>query len=147
MSGGTPPEVPNIFKVVLRTLTTRVHAPNAFSDYFFLRVHKAKRDRMRIKKREKSHIVELEDGSTWRIWPGDIAATWQWTPSSWIVVSEIDDPYCTHALVERTSGTRARVIEVVKEQQKEIQDLKTHLEEVKAHASSSATPATKATTQ
>ena len=114
---------------------------------FFLRVHKAKRDRMRIKKREKSHIVELEDGSTWRIWPGDIAATWPWTPSSWIVVSEIDDPYCTHALVERTSGTRARVIEVVKEQQKEIRDLKTQLKEVKAHASSSATPATKATTQ
>ena len=102
---------------------------------------------MRIKKREKSHIVELEDGSTWRIWPDDIAATWQWTRSSRILVSEIDDPYCTHALVERTSGTRARVIEVVKEQQKEIQDLKTHLEEVKAHASSSATPATKATTQ
>jgi hypothetical protein len=47
---------------------------------------------MRIKKREKSHIVELEDGSTWRIWPGDIAATWRWTPSSRIVVSEIDDP-------------------------------------------------------
>ena len=66
---------------------------------------------MRIKKREKSHIVELEDGSTWRIWPGDIAATWQWTPSSRIVVSEIDDPYCTHALVDLTSGTRARVIE------------------------------------
>ena len=31
---------------------------------------------MRIKKREKSHIVELEDGSGWHIWPGDIAATW-----------------------------------------------------------------------
>ena len=73
---------------------------------------------MRIKKREKSHIVELEHGSTWRIWPGDLAATWQWTPSSRIVVSEIDEPYCTHALFDRTSGTRARVIEAVKEQQK-----------------------------
>ena len=102
---------------------------------------------MRIKKREKSHIVELEDGSTWRIWPSDIAATWQWTPSSQIIVSEIDDPYCTHALVERTSGTRARVIEAVKEQQKEIQDFKTELGEVKAYASSSAPQATKATTQ
>ena len=102
---------------------------------------------MRIKKREKSNIVELDDGSAWRIWPADIAAALQWTPSSQIVVSEIDDPYCTHALVERTSGTRARVIEAVKEQQKEIQDLKTELEEVKAHASSSATPATKATAQ
>jgi hypothetical protein len=36
MSGGTHPEVPNIFKVVPRTLTARVHATNAFSDYFFL---------------------------------------------------------------------------------------------------------------
>ena len=25
---------------------------------------------MRIAKHEKSHIVELEDGSAWRIWPG-----------------------------------------------------------------------------
>jgi hypothetical protein len=82
---------------------------------------------MRIKKREKSDIVELEDGSTWRIWPGDIAATWQWTRSSRILVSEIDDPYCTHALVEQASGTRARVIEAVKQQQKQIQDFKTQL--------------------
>ena len=28
---------------------------------------------MRIKKQEKSYIVELEGGSTWRIWPGDLA--------------------------------------------------------------------------
>ena len=55
-------------------------------------------------------------------------------------------PYCAHALVDLTSGIRARVIEAVKEQQKEIQDLKTQLEEVKAHACSWATPATKATT-
>ena len=73
---------------------------------------------MRIKQHDQSYIVELDDGSAWRIWPADIAAALQWTPSSRIVVSEIDDPYCTHALVERTSGTRARVIEAVKEQQK-----------------------------
>ena len=73
---------------------------------------------MRIKQHDQSCIVELDDGSAWRIWPTDIAAVLQWTPSSRIVVSEIDDPYCTHALVERTSGTRARVIEAVKEQQK-----------------------------
>ena len=28
---------------------------------------------MRIKKHEKSYIVELEDGSARRIWPGDLA--------------------------------------------------------------------------
>ncbi len=30
---------------------------------------------MRIKRHEKSYIVELEDGSEWRIWPGDLVAT------------------------------------------------------------------------
>jgi hypothetical protein len=30
---------------------------------------------MLIKKHDKSDIVELEDGSLWRIWPGDVALT------------------------------------------------------------------------
>jgi hypothetical protein len=30
---------------------------------------------MQIEKHEKSYIVKLEDGSSWRIWPGDIALT------------------------------------------------------------------------
>ena len=30
---------------------------------------------MRIKKHDKSYIVELEDGSAWRIWPGDLVAS------------------------------------------------------------------------
>ena len=30
---------------------------------------------MQIKKHDKSYIVKLEDGSSWRIWPGDIALT------------------------------------------------------------------------
>ena len=37
MSGGTHPEVPDIFKVASRTLTARVYAlSNAFSDYFYV---------------------------------------------------------------------------------------------------------------
>jgi hypothetical protein len=27
---------------------------------------------MQIKKHDESYIVKLEDGSSWRIWPGDI---------------------------------------------------------------------------
>jgi hypothetical protein len=34
-----------------------------------------------IKKHDKSYIVKLEDGSSWRIWPGDIALTLQWSPT------------------------------------------------------------------
>ena len=30
---------------------------------------------MQIEKHDKSYIVKLEDGSSWRIWPGDIALT------------------------------------------------------------------------
>jgi hypothetical protein len=66
---------------------------------------------MRITKHEESHIVELEDGSEWRIWPGDLAATLLWMPSSRMAVSEIDDDYCTHVLVDRLHGTAVRAIE------------------------------------
>jgi hypothetical protein len=36
----------------------------------------------RIKSHAKSHIVELTDGSKWRIWPGDLATTLGWTPEA-----------------------------------------------------------------
>ena len=66
---------------------------------------------MRIKKHEKSYIVELEDGSAWRIWPGDLAVTLHWMSATWLEVSEIDDEHCTHVLVDRLHGTCVRVIE------------------------------------
>lgn len=66
---------------------------------------------MRIKKHEESHIVELEDGSEWRIWPGDLAATLLWMPSSRMAVAEIDDEFCTHVLVDRLHGTAVRAVE------------------------------------
>jgi hypothetical protein len=34
----------------------------------------------RIKSHTKSYIVELTDGSKWRIWPGDLATTLGWCP-------------------------------------------------------------------
>ena len=40
-----------------------------------LRVQAKKRTVVRITKHEWSQIVELEDGSEWRIWPGDLAMT------------------------------------------------------------------------
>jgi hypothetical protein len=66
---------------------------------------------MRVKSHEKSHIVELEDGSAWRIWPRDLAIPLLWMPSTRLTVSEIDDDCCTHALVDRTHGTSVRVID------------------------------------
>jgi hypothetical protein len=65
---------------------------------------------MRITRHAKSHIVELSDGSTWRIWPGDAATTLQWFPTTELDVFEIDDEICSHALVNRSDGSRVRVI-------------------------------------
>ena len=66
---------------------------------------------MLIVKHDKSHIVELEDGSRWRIWPGDIAATLQWLPTTDLQVVAIDDEFCSHALVDQTDGSRVGVID------------------------------------
>ena len=66
---------------------------------------------MRIKRHEQSYIVELEDGSAWRIWLGDLAIPLLWMPSTRLAVSEIDDECCTHVLIDRLHGTCVRVIE------------------------------------
>jgi hypothetical protein len=65
---------------------------------------------MLIKKHDRSHIVELRDGSAWRIWPGDIPETLQWLSNTDIDVAEIDHEICSHALVNRSNGSRVRVI-------------------------------------
>ena len=46
---------------------------------------------MQIKRYDRSHLVELRDGSAWRIWPGDIPKTLQWRPTTEIDVADIDD--------------------------------------------------------
>ena len=56
-------------------------------------------------------IVELEDGSTWRFWPGDLAIPLLWMPSTRLAVSEINGECWTHVLIDRLHGTCVRVIE------------------------------------
>jgi hypothetical protein len=70
---------------------------------------------MLIKKHDKSRTVELEDGSSWRIWPGDIALTLNWLPTTDLRVSEIDDEFCSHALIDQADGSGVRVIEASKD--------------------------------
>jgi hypothetical protein len=55
---------------------------------------------------------KLRDGSAWRIWPGDIPKTLQWRPTTDIDVADIDDEICSHALIDRSNGSRVRVINV-----------------------------------
>ena len=70
---------------------------------------------MRVKKHEKSYIVELEDGSAWRIWPADLAIPLLWMPSTRLSVSEIIGECWTHVLIDRLHGTRVRVTEAAAE--------------------------------
>jgi hypothetical protein len=65
----------------------------------------------RIKSHAKSHIVELTDGSKWRVWPGDLAVTLGWTSEAEIEAVPIDDEFCSHALVDHSAETRVRAIE------------------------------------
>jgi hypothetical protein len=46
---------------------------------------------MQIKRHDRSHMVELRDGSAWRIWPSDIPKTLQWLPTTEIDVADIED--------------------------------------------------------
>ena len=66
---------------------------------------------MRIERHDTSDIVELDNGSRWRIWPGDLPQTLQWLPTTEVDLAAIDDAFCSHALVDRSDGSRVRVIE------------------------------------
>jgi hypothetical protein len=45
------------------------------------------------------------------IWPGDVALTLNWLPTTDLLISEIGDEFCSHALINQTDGSRVRVIE------------------------------------
>jgi hypothetical protein len=74
-----------------------------------------RRTASRIKSHAKSHIVELTDGSKWRIWPGDLATTLRWTPEAEIEALPIDDEFCSHILVDQSDGCRVRVTDTSKD--------------------------------
>jgi hypothetical protein len=58
---------------------------------------------MLISRHDRSHVVELEDGSRWRIWPGDLATTLRWLPTTELHVGAIDHEfYSTFLLIGLT---------------------------------------------
>jgi len=54
---------------------------------------------MKIKSHSESHIVELEDGSRWQIFPGDLDLTLNWKPETDLTVVPSDDEISSHMLV------------------------------------------------
>jgi hypothetical protein len=65
--------------------------------------------RMKIVEHTESHIVKLDDGSTWRIFPGDIDRTLMWLPTTELKLFEISDEVASHALINSDDGTFVRV--------------------------------------
>ena len=54
---------------------------------------------MKIRSHSESHLVELDDGSKWQIFPGDLDVTLNWQPDTELKLVRIDDPASSHALV------------------------------------------------
>jgi hypothetical protein len=53
---------------------------------------------MKIKSHSESHIVELDDGSRWQIFPGDLDLTLSWKPETDLTVVPSDDEISSHML-------------------------------------------------
>lgn len=63
---------------------------------------------MKIRSHSESHILELDDGSRWQIFPGDLDLTLNWKPETDLAVVPIDDKVSSHALIG--GGEMVRVI-------------------------------------
>lgn len=63
---------------------------------------------MKIRSHSESHIVELDDGSRWQIFPGDLDLTLNWKPETDLAVVPIDDEVSSHALIGEGGRVRVR---------------------------------------
>ncbi|WP_128925531.1 hypothetical protein [Bradyrhizobium guangxiense] len=67
---------------------------------------------MKIRTHAESHVVELDDGSQWQIFPGDLATTLSWKPETDLHLEQSGDRMGSHVLVNATDQSRVRVIAV-----------------------------------
>jgi hypothetical protein len=67
---------------------------------------------VKIRNHSESHIVELDDGSTWRIFPGDIDVTLSWRPDTDLKLVHIDDEISSHALISSGDNSRVRILPI-----------------------------------
>ncbi len=61
---------------------------------------------MKIRAHSKSYLVELDDGSRWRIFPGDLDLTLAWKPETEIAVVETAEGATSHVLVSEAGPVR-----------------------------------------
>ena len=65
---------------------------------------------MKIRKHSESHLVELEDGSKWQIFPGDLDITLNWQPDTELKLVRIANDASSHALVSESDNSSVRVL-------------------------------------
>ena len=82
---------------------------------------------MKIKSHSESHIVELDDGSTWRVFPGDLDLTLNWQPDTHLKLVHIDDEISSHALINEGDNSRVRVLPTT--EQWPVKEVKTMLKD------------------
>ena len=81
---------------------------------------------MKIRSHSESHIVELDDGSRWQIFPGDLDLTLNWKPETEITVAPVDeDELSSHVLI----GGGAKVRAITEDERWPVGQLKRALKE------------------
>jgi hypothetical protein len=65
---------------------------------------------MKIRAHAESHVVELDDGSQWQIFPGDLALTLSWKPETDLYLERSGDRVSSHVLVNAADHKCVRVI-------------------------------------
>jgi hypothetical protein len=65
---------------------------------------------MKIRKHSESHLVELDDGSKWQIFPGDLDVTLNWQPNTELKLVRIANDASSHALVSESDKSSVRVL-------------------------------------
>jgi hypothetical protein len=67
---------------------------------------------MKISRHSESHLVELDDGSQWQIFPGDLDVTLSWRPDTDLKLVHIEDEVSSHALISADDNSSVRVLPV-----------------------------------
>jgi hypothetical protein len=65
---------------------------------------------MKVTRHSESHLVELDDGSKWQVFPGDLDVPLNWRPDTDLKLVRINDKVSSHALVSADDNSSARVI-------------------------------------
>ena len=61
---------------------------------------------MKIRSHSESHIVELDDGSRWQMFPGDVEVTLDWQPETELTLLPVEDEMSSHILVSDSGPVR-----------------------------------------